>query len=121
MNFNRNIQETPRKDSFVKPEPGTDKAPRLVYTGTYVNPIKREPRVYDMGCLVSGGAIESAVKDSRGGAPFAVIRPPGHQGIPDSRWGFCSFDNGAMAMRKLMQDEKVEIRKNPGHSGRRKP
>ena len=37
-----------------------------------------------------------------------MIRPPGHHASPNSCWGFCYFNNVAIATRKLIHAEKIE-------------
>lgn len=98
------------KDRFalVEPEPATDEDLELVHSKTHIERVKREPRVYQMARLAAGGAIESARGAFGGEASFAVIRPPGHHASPDSCWGFCYFNNVAIAIRRLLRNEKIE-------------
>jgi len=39
---------------------------------------------------------------------FALIRPPGHHASPNSCWGFCYFNNIAIAIRRLIHAKKIE-------------
>ena len=39
---------------------------------------------------------------------FGLIRPPGHHASPHSCWGFCYFNNIAIAIKKLISEEKIE-------------
>jgi len=39
---------------------------------------------------------------------FGLIRPPGHHASPHSCWGFCYFNNIAIAVKKLMSEEKIK-------------
>jgi acetoin utilization deacetylase AcuC-like enzyme len=49
-----------------------------------------------------------AAREAINGRPvFAIIRPPGHHASPDHYWGFCFFNNMAVAVADLMQDNRV--------------
>ena len=62
---------------------------------------------YNIARLSAGGAIMAADLALEGLIPFAVIRPPGHHANPDHNWGFCIFNNMAIAIKKLLFEEKI--------------
>jgi len=93
---------------LVEPEPAVDADLEMVHSGTHVERVKTEPGVYDMARLAAGGAIESAICACEGEPSFAVIRPPGHHASPDSCWGFCYFNNVAIAVRKMIAERRIE-------------
>ena len=39
---------------------------------------------------------------------FALIRPPGHHASADSAWGFCFFNNMAIAIHKLRKEGEIK-------------
>jgi acetoin utilization deacetylase AcuC-like enzyme len=43
-----------------------------------------------------------------GEASFGLIRPPGHHANPDHCWGFCFFNNIAVALAKLRAEERIK-------------
>jgi acetoin utilization deacetylase AcuC-like enzyme len=44
----------------------------------------------------------------KGQPTFGLIRPPGHHASPHSCWGFCYFNNIAIAIKKLLSEEKIK-------------
>jgi len=39
---------------------------------------------------------------------FGLIRPPGHHASPHSCWGFCYFNNIAIAIKKLLSEGRIK-------------
>jgi acetoin utilization deacetylase AcuC-like enzyme len=39
---------------------------------------------------------------------FGLIRPPGHHASPNSCWGFCYFNNIAIAIMRAVRTEKIK-------------
>lgn len=62
--------------------------------------------VYDVAALAAGGAIQAAIRGMVEPA-FALIRPPGHHASMDSCWGFCYFNNMAVALARLKQEGSI--------------
>ena len=60
----------------------------------------REQGLYDVAALAAGGAIQAARRGLEEPC-FALIRPPGHHASADSAWGFCFFNNMAVALTHL--------------------
>lgn len=58
-------------------------------------------RVYEMAALAAGGAILTAEIAAMGEPVFGLIRPPGHHASARSYWGFCYFNNMAVALLHL--------------------
>ena len=69
--------------------------------------IKRDKYLYRMALLAAGGAIQAAELAFEKIPSFAVIRPPGHHASRMSAWGFCFFNNMAIALLKLKNDGKI--------------
>ena len=93
--------------AFVSPPPAAEDDLALVHTRGHIESIKRYKDVYEVGVLSAGGAILSAQLAWEGEPAFGLIRPPGHHASPDSCWGFCYFNNIAVALRKLMKEGKI--------------
>ncbi len=80
----------------------------LVHTKRHLEYVRSEGIVYEMALLSAGGAIKAAKIAFSGEPVFAAIRPPGHHASSDSCWGFCYFNNVAVALRSLQKDKKIK-------------
>lgn len=93
---------------FVKPkEAGLDDISRC-HTATHIGYVQRYGEVFKMAMLAAGGAIKAAELAVEGEPAFALIRPPGHHASADSCWGFCFFNNMAVALARLIEAGKVK-------------
>ena len=72
----------------------------------HIRDIERQG-LYDIAALAAGGAIQAAETGLRDPC-FALIRPPGHHASAHSAWGFCFFNNMAIAIKRLKRDRKIE-------------
>jgi len=92
---------------FVKPEPASEEDLLLVHGKGHVEYVRAHQIAYEIALLAVGGAIkasEIALKDE---PAFGLIRPPGHHASPNSSWGFCYFNNIAVAIEKLRREGKI--------------
>ncbi|WP_456369422.1 histone deacetylase family protein [Geoglobus sp.] len=92
---------------FVKPEPADENDILLVHTARHLEWVRSMREVYRLANLAAGGAI-LASRISFDEPAFAAIRPPGHHASPDGSWGFCYFNNVAIAVQKLLAEGKIE-------------
>jgi acetoin utilization deacetylase AcuC-like enzyme len=102
------MKELEGKYRFVKPEQATEKDLLRVHTLFHVESIKREPQLYRLACLAAGGAIKAAQLAVDGEPSFGLIRPPGHHASPDHCWGFCFFNNIAIALARMREEGKIK-------------
>jgi acetoin utilization deacetylase AcuC-like enzyme len=56
--------------------------------------------LFDIAALAAGGAIKAA-EIGLSEPCFGLIRPPGHHASAQSAWGFCYFNNMAVALSAL--------------------
>ncbi len=92
---------------FTQPNPADDEDLALVHTRDHIERLKRSRHVYEVGALSAGGAIMAAELAWKGDPAFGLIRPPGHHASPDSCWGFCYFNNMAIAIKKLLAEKRI--------------
>jgi acetoin utilization deacetylase AcuC-like enzyme len=67
----------------------------------------RQSDLYDIAALAAGGAIQTATIGLAEPA-FGLIRPPGHHASGDSSWGFCYFNNMAVALQTLKRRNRLK-------------
>mgnify|MGYP005838963205 CR=1 FL=1 len=93
---------------FIEPQPAEEKDLLLVHLKSHVDWVRIHYRhIYEIAALSAGGAIKAAELAVTGEPAFALIRPPGHHASPGSSWGFCWFNNIAVAVEKLRQKKAV--------------
>lgn len=102
------LKELEGNYDFIEPEPASEDDIRRVHTQFHIESIKRNRLLYELALLAAGGAIKAAQLGLGGEASFALIRPPGHHANPDHCWGFCFFNNIAVALAKLQAEDIIE-------------
>ncbi|MDO9535334.1 MAG: histone deacetylase family protein [Bacillota bacterium] len=94
--------------SLVTPSPCTEEPLLRVHTPTHIAHVRADRSVYPIALLAAGAAIEASRLAMAGEPAFALCRPPGHHASPDSCWGFCYFNNVAVAVKDLLAREVVQ-------------
>jgi len=90
---------------FVKARPAEESDISAVHTPSHIALVEREG-LYEIASLAAGGAIQAAQIGMNEPA-FALIRPPGHHASAGSAWGFCYFNNMAIALEKLKREGRI--------------
>jgi len=93
--------------TFLEPRPAAEQDIKRVHGARHISSIKEDPELYDISCLAAGGAIMAAETALAGEPTFGLIRPPGHHASSDHCWGFCFFNNIAVALAKLRAEKKI--------------
>ena len=86
---------------FVEPQPAAEEDILLVHSKEHLEWVKSRGPLYEIAMYSAGGAIKAGDMAGRGDPAFALVRPPGHHASRDSSWGFCWFNNIAIAVEKL--------------------
>jgi len=93
---------------FVEPKPAKEEDILLVHSQHHIDLVKAHPLVYETALLAAGGAIKASEIAMQGEPAFGLIRPPGHHASRDSSWGFCYFNNIAVAIGKLRIETRIK-------------
>ncbi len=92
--------------TFVKAVPAGEEDIAAVHTQYHIDDVRRMG-IYDVAALAAGGAIQAATIGLEEPC-FGLIRPPGHHASANSSWGFCYFNNMAVALEKLRREGKIK-------------
>ena len=93
---------------FVEPEQASDRDIERVHGREHVRSVKGDSLLYEIASIAAGGAILAGEMAFQGLPAFGLIRPPGHHASPHSCWGFCYFNNVAIAIKKLLSAGKIK-------------
>lgn len=87
----------------IRPEPAQRNDILGVHTSAMVARVEIEGRdTYETALLAAGGAIRASEEALLGVPAFGLVRPPGHHAGPDRYWGYCFFNNIAVAITRLL-------------------
>jgi len=93
--------------TFLEPRPAAEQDLKRVHGAPHISSIKEDAELYAVACLAAGGAIIAAEVALGGEPAFGLIRPPGHHASSENCWGFCFFNNIAVALAKLRAEKKI--------------
>jgi acetoin utilization deacetylase AcuC-like enzyme len=85
--------------------PASERDIAAVHTKAHIGHV-RSRGLYSVAALAAGGAIQSAILGLKDPS-FGLIRPPGHHASSGSSWGFCYFNNMAVALEHLKRRKKI--------------
>ena len=91
---------------FVTAKPASEADIAAVHTESHIGHV-RVSGLYPIAALAAGGAIQAATL-GLSEPSFGLIRPPGHHASSGSSWGFCYFNNMAIALEQLKRGKKIQ-------------
>jgi acetoin utilization deacetylase AcuC-like enzyme len=91
---------------LVGAQPATQKDIEAAHTKSHIDSVRRSG-LYDIAALAAGGAVQAAGIGLAEPA-FGLIRPPGHHASADSAWGFCFFNNMAVALQAFKNKGQIK-------------
>ena len=100
------VQNLQDKHSFLDAAPAAEAEIAAVHTKFHIEEVKRAG-LYDIASLAAGGALQAA-RIGLEEPCFALVRPPGHHASSDSSWGFCYFNNMAVAVKNLKMEGEIK-------------
>jgi acetoin utilization deacetylase AcuC-like enzyme len=94
------------KVMFIEADSASENDILAVHSLEHVERVKRIG-LYEIASLAAGGAIQTAMI-SLGEPAFGLIRPPGHHASEFVSWGYCYFNNMAIAVAKLKNEGLID-------------
>lgn len=91
---------------FVEPKPAEYDDIAACHTIDHINYVHKTGH-YDIAALAAGATIQAA-NIGLEEPSFALVRPPGHHASSDFSWGYCFFNNIAIAIAKLKRERKIQ-------------
>lgn len=95
------------KYPFSEPRPAKKEEILRVHTERHWLSIADDKLLYHTASLAAGASLEAAEESMEGAHAFALCRPPGHHASADSCWGFCYFNNIAIAVKHLLDQGQI--------------
>jgi acetoin utilization deacetylase AcuC-like enzyme len=78
----------------------------MAHTKSHIHSVTRQG-LYNIAALAAGAAIQTALTGLEEPA-FGLLRPPGHHASADHAWGFCYFNNMAIALEHLRANGHIK-------------
>jgi acetoin utilization deacetylase AcuC-like enzyme len=91
---------------LVEAEPAGWDDIEAIHTTGHVDSVTRRG-LYKIAALAAGAAIQAALTGLEEPC-FALVRPPGHHASAGSSWGFCYFNNMAIAIDHLHRTGRIK-------------
>jgi len=93
---------------IIEPRAASKEEILRVHTTRHWQNIAGDKELVHTALLSAGASLEAADTAAAGEHAFALCRPPGHHASSDSCWGFCYFNNMAVAVSHLFDHKKID-------------
>jgi acetoin utilization deacetylase AcuC-like enzyme len=84
---------------IIEAQPATEEQLEYAHEKSHIERI-RQMNLFEIAVLAAGGAVQAATIGMTEPS-FGLVRPPGHHASAGSSWGFCYFNNIAIALEVL--------------------
>jgi acetoin utilization deacetylase AcuC-like enzyme len=91
---------------FETPAPADRTQIAMAHTASHIEHVERRG-LYDIAATAAGGAV-AAARTGLTEPAFGLVRPPGHHASAGSAWGFCYFNNMAIALLVLKKERLID-------------
>jgi acetoin utilization deacetylase AcuC-like enzyme len=91
---------------FVTCKPASEDEISAAHTKSHINRVRKSD-LYPISSLAAGGAVLTA-RTGLNEPAFGLLRPPGHHASAGDCWGFCYFNNMAIALLALKNEGLIE-------------
>ncbi len=92
--------------TLVPPRPADTTEISAAHSAAQIDRVSRDG-CGDIAALAAGAAVQAA-ETGLSEPSFALIRPPGHHASTDSSWGFCYYNNMAIALLSLKRRALID-------------
>ncbi len=99
------VREIKPHVTFIQAEMADHDDVAAVHTAAHIDHV-RDEGLYPISMLAAGGAVQAA-ETGLTEPCFGLIRPPGHHASAGSSWGFCYFNNMAVALSSLKRRQMI--------------
>lgn len=100
------VREIAPHVTIVPAEPADHDDVAAVHTARHIAHVQ-DAGLYPIAMLAAGGAVQAATQGLTEPC-FALVRPPGHHASADASWGFCYFNNMAVAIESLKRANRID-------------
>lgn len=93
--------------NFREPKPALIEDIERAHNKSHIESIAAREELFEMAKLAAGGTILASEYAMSQSPAFACVRPPGHHAYKNMTWGFCYFNNLAISLLKLLNENRI--------------